>query len=1338
MSEETTAPANPAPLPPPRRWRWLATLGCVLALCGGVVWLLASEGGLRVVCRVVERLAGEQLRIEAPAGALKGSFSLQAVHWRSATLDLQLQEVQLIWRPVDLLRGRLAISRVSVERLRISHVANSEPLQLPDNLQLAFAVDIEQLVVARIELGEYALPDGKAAAIAESVEGQLASNGALHRLSGLRARVAGLSVVGEASLEASRPFALTAKAGVEGEAAGRALVFDAVAEGRLEEFMVIGSARPRQPGAAEAFAGQLRARMTPFSSQPVGEALVTLSAIDPAVWIEGAPQAVLDVQVELQPRDGSPTGLGGRLTMLNRRPGSLDRHGLPFESLRAGLSLGNDELRLADLDVRLLGGGRLQGSGTVRDAELALRLAVRSLDASALHGGLRRTRLAGPLRATIGLNRQVLETELSDPQFTIQGRLAIDPATVLVEKLRLVAGDAQLVASGQVAQAGSGKFALRGALQNFDPSRFAKLPPARLNADFDAQGSSRPQLALGLRFGLRNSHLGTEALSGSGEIDLAGQRLRKADVELIAGNNRLTAKGAFGAVGDRLTLSITAPKLDPLGIAGDINGQLVLGGSASAPELSADLKSTRLAFAGVGQIRGLNLVAQLGDGNQGVVSGKLHLAGVDLASGSTVLRELALEADGVRSRHRLRGQLGLSGKRELQLLLEGGLAAAAAGLNWSGTLREFTLSSGIDRSQPFLRLAAAAPLQVGTAALNAGPADFLGAGWSLHLERVRYQQQRWQSVGSLHALPVVDTLREFPEWFESFSGAVKGNGDSLRVNGEWDIGSAPAIATWPQRRRPTGRLRLWRASGDLSIGALPLGLEEGTFNLLAADGRLAGQFKLRGKRLGELAGELDAASSAAAVLDRVAPWHGQLRVSAPDLAWAGPLLGEGWQLGGRLAGAMRIEGTPAQPRLSGEWRGDDLALRVLDQAMRLEKGKLLVELSGEADGDVRLVLKQLSFDSLLQPLPRALLLDPGIDAGTLTGKPGRVEATGELRAGHAEGVLTLRAERLGVMQRPDQWVLVSGDAQFRLGERVLDVLGRFRLDAGYWELARSGTPQLSEDVLIKRQSTAPAKVPAPVRLLSLDLDAELGRHFHFRGAGVESRLVGAVNLRSAGSGLPRATGTIRTHEGRFDAYGQKLEIERGILNFQGLIDNPGLNIRAVRGNLPVEAGVEVTGTARRPVVRLVSDPEVPDAEKLSWLVLGHAPDQQRGQDSAMLLAAAQTILGGQDGGPLKAVQRGLGIDEFGISSGRLDGSGQRQTSRIASTTGFGPSDTTTGQIVSVGKRLSSNMLISYDQSLTTAGSIVKLTVNLSRNLSLVGRAGSDTGLDLLWNYRFGR
>jgi len=105
---------------------------------------------------------------------------------------------------------------------------------------------------------------------------------------------------------------------------------------------------------------------------------------------------------------------------------------------------------------------------------------------------------------------------------------------------------------------------------------------------------------------------------------------------------------------------------------------------------------------------------------------------------------------------------------------------------------------------------------------------------------------------------------------------------------------------------------------------------------------------------------------------------------------------------------------------------------------------------------------------------------------------------------------------------------------------------------------------------------------------------------------------------------------------------------------------------------------------------------------------------------------------------LTKLQRSLGIDELGVSSGNIGGSGRQETSRIASTSSFGSSNTTTGQIVSVGKQLSSNVLISYDQSLTTAESVVKLTVHLNRNFYLVGRAGSDNAMDFFWTYRFGR
>jgi translocation and assembly module TamB len=88
----------------------------------------------------------------------------------------------------------------------------------------------------------------------------------------------------------------------------------------------------------------------------------------------------------------------------------------------------------------------------------------------------------------------------------------------------------------------------------------------------------------------------------------------------------------------------------------------------------------------------------------------------------------------------------------------------------------------------------------------------------------------------------------------------------------------------------------------------------------------------------------------------------------------------------------------------------------------------------------------------------------------------------------------------------------------------------------------------------------------------------------------------------------RATGTVRVVTGTYEAFGRKLEIEYGYINFNGAVDNPGMNIRAMRRNQEVEAGVEVTGTVRLPRVRLVSEPNVPDEDKLSWLMFGYGAE----------------------------------------------------------------------------------------------------------------------------------
>ena len=59
-----------------------------------------------------------------------------------------------------------------------------------------------------------------------------------------------------------------------------------------------------------------------------------------------------------------------------------------------------------------------------------------------------------------------------------------------------------------------------------------------------------------------------------------------------------------------------------------------------------------------------------------------------------------------------------------------------------------------------------------------------------------------------------------------------------------------------------------------------------------------------------------------------------------------------------------------------------------------------------------------------------------------------------------------------------------------------------------------------------------------------------------------------------------------------------------------------------------------------------------------------------------------------------------------------------------------------GQVVSVGKRLSSNALLTYEQGVAGATSVVKLTWNLTRHLALVGSTGTEQAVDVRYVFSF--
>ena len=183
-----------------------------------------------------------------------------------------------------------------------------------------------------------------------------------------------------------------------------------------------------------------------------------------------------------------------------------------------------------------------------------------------------------------------------------------------------------------------------------------------------------------------------------------------------------------------------------------------------------------------------------------------------------------------------------------------------------------------------------------------------------------------------------------------------------------------------------------------------------------------------------------------------------------------------------------------------------------------------------------------------------------------------------------------------------------------------------------------------------------------------------------------------------------------------------------MLTFVGQLDNPRLNVLALRKGLPVEAGVEVLGTTSRPRVRLVSYPDVPEPEKLSWLVLGRGASDASLGDSAVMMAAARALMGNSGDGFTKK----LGFDE--IKVGRADTSvlGVLPQSTVAGRT----RSASASDSVSVGKRINDHLHLTLEQGLADVEGSLKLTWLITQQFQVLVRGGYLPGVDAVYRWTF--
>jgi translocation and assembly module TamB len=508
-----------------------------------------------------------------------------------------------------------------------------------------------------------------------------------------------------------------------------------------------------------------------------------------------------------------------------------------------------------------------------------------------------------------------------------------------------------------------------------------------------------------------------------------------------------------------------------------------------------------------------------------------------------------------------------------------------------------------------------------------------------------------------------------------------------------------------------------RQSGDLSLAeptiegntAQRLGIRSARMALQAKDGVWTLSEQFDGRVLGVLTGKQVVRTSSPHALPAGADaLSGELDLQVSSLRPWGTWVPAGWRLTGQLQAQARLAGTLGAPQYRGQVNGQNLGLGQALQGINLSDGVLDMALEGE---HVRL---------------NKLSARGGSGGGTLS-------ATGQATLGASpQAQLVVTADHFALLQRVDRRVVISGDAQALLGEEDVQIDGRIKVDEGLIDITRADAPTVGDDVNVLHRpgqdpdaqedaASANGNGNGVKRKLTLALDVDLGHKLRLKGRGLDAYLAGALKVSTPGNKLA-ANGAVRVENGTYAAYGQKLVIERGSVAFTGPIENPRLDILAMRAqsatasSSDVKVGVAITGTALDPRVRLYSDPSMSETEKLSWLVLGRAPTGLGGADIGLLQSAAVALLSGEGSSPSDNLVAKLGLDELSIR--QSDNSTVRET------------------VVNVGKQVSKFWYVGYERNLAATSGNWQLIYRLAQRFTLRAQAGDDNAVDFIWSWRW--
>lgn len=1262
----TTAP--PTPNPPRTRLRGLLAFGISSMLALGSLWWWAGTNGslestLRGIAWVLP--SGQSLKATEVQGSLRHGGQLAQLHWQQAGLQVHAQHITLKMDWSHLWRRTLPLTRLSIEQLRIEDQSPRSDPQPLDTLQWPLRIDLPWQV-DRLEV------TGASGFASTGLQGNYHFDGLQHRLETQAFAFAQGRYTLQAKLQAAAPMALQAslQGQVQTPATARtsAITLDAKAEvngtlsgpdarlnvqAQLQPQDAVHTAKPMQM--------KVQAQIHPWQKQTVGDTQAQWQHLNLAALWPGAPQTTLTGQAHIT-TDGTAWRAVAQLN--NQSPGPWDQKALPLSQLSVELQNHNGPWQIQQLDARIAG-GRVQGDGQQTADGWTGRIQVAGIQTRQLHTSLGVAVLQGQIQAE-----------------------AIDPKTVSFTANLNSPPNHEKSASGPPGNQLQLKGQWQAGLWNIE-SLDLQAAAAHVQGKFTVHPEQ--QVVQGrIQLNLPGMHAQAEGVlapqkgQGHAHMDMSDAALSMAWLRRwpgwaeglkpwqAAGTGQLDAQwqGGFQQSQTAVQLNVSLPRLSqhtPTGEAWQMpQGQIALQGQLNA--LQAQIE-THLQRGG----QSIQIQSRLSAASTHPHAGEWQ-GQIDSAS----------------------GQLSGPGKTtpwqaQLQKAVAWQLSSSSTGTTVRWQAGQINGQGPVPGQARLLWDAGQWQTQAATA---------------MRPHAVRAATPITQISARIEDLPLSWMPMDMPAELQSdlmLKGHVKlVQSDSLQLN---------AV--------------LERSRGDLRIHAdnapgqrLNAGLTEARIQLQMDGEAVQAQLLWQSEQMGQAQAQLQTRLSHdhnGWSWSEQAPVSGWLKTQLPRVGAWSLLAPPGWRVQGSLDAQLALSGTRQQPQWQGRVQADNLAVRSAVQGIEFSQGQLRARVNGQ-----QIELEQFSL--------RGAGAQGGElqTQGQLTWLPPVAGAYNASPLGHVNMVLKMQAKALRVSNRADRRLAISGEVKAQMQQGQLQLRGQVQADQGLFILPEDTTPTLGPDVRVVDARKAPKATITAAQAQSaswigtpdVQVTLDLGPDFQVQGMGLNTRLIGKVQLVSHANtqGLPRLSGEVRTEGGRYKAYGQQMNIETGLLRFNGPYDNPQLDILAIRPNLPQRVGVQISGTALNPKVRLYADPDMPDADKLAWLVLGRSA-AGGGAESAVLQQAALALFSGNGKTLSGEMANALGLDEVSLARGSRSDS------------------TATGTAITLGKRLSKDFYLVYETSLRGTFGSFYVFYDLSRRLTLRAQTGQDNALDLIYTVR---